>query len=135
QVPAMPAHNNTDSDHRGAVRVRKDAFELLRGEAVEQPVAAGGNQVGLAAGARLVRRIPGALEFGIGATAPVDVTDRGGTESFARPVVASQVEVTGPGAAIHLRAGEHVVPVRIHAKTGDHLAALGQRGLRAELVV
>src|SRR5262245_2095857 len=107
---------------------------LLR-EAVEQTIAASGDQVRLAAGARHVRRIPGALEHGVGPAAAIDMPDRGAAEGAARPVVAGEVHVAGPGGAVHLRAGQHVVPVRRHAEAGHHGAALGQGVLGAELVV
>jgi len=45
---------------------------LLLREAVQQPVAAGGDEVGLAAAARLVGRIPRAGEFIVGEAAAVD---------------------------------------------------------------
>src|SRR5215471_815012 len=61
---------------------------LLCREAVEQAVAAGGDEVGLAAAARLVRGIPGALEFVVGAAAAVDVANLGLAEFAAHPVVA-----------------------------------------------
>src|SRR5215510_11419424 len=107
---------------------------LLR-EAVEQTIAASGDQVRLAAGARHVRRIPGALEHGVGPAAAIDMPDRGAAEGAARPVVAGEVHVAGPGGAVHLRAGQHVMPVRRHANAGHHCAALGQRILLAKLVV
>src|SRR5262245_14266490 len=74
---------------------------LLR-EAVEQAVAAGGNQVRLAAAARHVRRVPGALEHGVLSAATIDMPNRGAAEGTARPVVAGEIHVAGPGRAIHL---------------------------------
>src|SRR5258706_9447669 len=49
------------------------ALRLLR-EAVEQAVAAGGDEVGLAAAAGLVRGVPGALELVVGAAAAAPST-------------------------------------------------------------
>src|SRR5215510_12716923 len=107
---------------------------LLR-EAVEQTIAAGGDQVRLAASARHVRRIPGALEHGVRPAATIDMPHRGAAEGAARPVVAGQIHVAGPGGAIHLRAGQHVVPVRRHAEAGHRGATFRQRVFDTELVV
>ena len=54
-------------------------------------------------------------------------------ESAAGPVVASQVQVGREGAAVGLRAGQGVVPVRRHAEAGDHVAALGQGRVLVEV--
>src|SRR5262245_57669892 len=105
-------------------RVALEGSSLLR-EAVEQTVAAGGDQVRLAAAARHVRRIPGALEHGVRPAAPIDVPHRSTAEGAARPVVACEIHVAGPGGAVHLRAGQHVMPVRRHAEAGHLGAALG----------
>src|SRR5260370_37760229 len=110
------------------------ALRLLR-EAVEQAVAAGGDEVGLAAAAGLVRRGPGALEFVVGAAAAVDVAEFGLAEFAARPVVAGQVHVAGERSAVGLRAGQGVVIGRRIAETRNPGAALGERVVGGELVV
>src|SRR5882672_6452826 len=83
---------------------------LLR-EAVEQAVAAGGDEVGLAAAARHVRRHPGLLVDGVGDAFAIDVTEHGAAEGAAAPVVAGQVEVTRERFSVQVGAGQHVVHV------------------------
>src|SRR5215813_10622322 len=99
---------------------------LLR-EAVEQAVATGGDEVGLAAGAGLMCRVPGVLELVVGTAAAVHMADLGLAKLTARPVVASQVHVARECGAVGLRAGQHVVIVRRIAEARNPGAALGQR--------
>ena len=60
---------------------------LLR-EAIEQAVAAGGDEVRLGAAARLMRCVPGALGFSVGAAPLVDMAEHRLAEFAARPVAA-----------------------------------------------
>ena len=53
----------------------------------------------------------------------------------AGPAAAGPIFASRESAAIWLGAGENVVTVGCVANAGDHCAALGQRGLRAELVI
>src|SRR6266446_7570736 len=110
------------------------ALRLLR-EAVEQAVAAGGDEVGLAAAAGLVRGVPGALELVVGAAAAVDVAEFGLAEFAADPVVAGHVHVAGERGAVGLRASQGVVIVGREAETRNPGAALGERVVGGELVV
>src|ERR1700724_2883820 len=96
---------------QAGVRSGRDARAPLLREAVEQAVAAGGDEVGLAAAARLVRGVPGTLEFVVGAAAAVDMAERGLAELTAHPVVAGHVDVAGIRGAVGLRTGQGVVPV------------------------
>src|SRR5258707_13398854 len=107
----------------------------LRREALERAFAGGGDEVGLAAAAGLVRGVPGALELVVGAAAAVDVAEFGLAEFAARPVVAGQVHVAGERSAVGLRAGQGVVIVRRIAETRNPGAALGERVVGGELVV
>src|SRR6266852_6017315 len=106
---------------------------LLR-EAVEQAVAAGGDQIILAAGAGHMRRVPRPHLIAFVGAAPVDVPQHGLAEGAARVVVAGQVEVGRKRVAFRRRAGNGVMPVGRHAEAGHHLPTLGERGLQAELV-
>jgi len=69
----------TDSGPWAAARY-DDVADLVRGEAIEQAVAASGDQVGLAASARHVGRAPGLLELGIGAAAAYLFDPQSGTQ-------------------------------------------------------
>jgi len=60
------------------------------------------------------------------------MAEHGAAELAARPVVAGHVEVARKCAAVGGRAGQDVVPVGVESEPGDHGAALGQRGRRAE---
>src|SRR5437764_860434 len=98
---------------------------LLR-KTIEQPVTAGGQEIGRAAAARHMGRAPGTLKDGILGAGPVDVTEHGAAEGAAGPVVAGQVHVSGKRPAFHVRPRERVVPVRREPDSGYDLASLGQ---------
>src|SRR5262245_1690676 len=108
---------------------------LLRREAVEQARTSGRDQVLLAAGARHVRGVPGALVHRVGDALAVVVADQRLAEGAARPVVAGHVDVGRKRAAVHLRAGQDVVLVGRVAAALDHLALLVQRRLLVDLGV
>jgi len=70
--------------------------EPLLPEAVEQPVAAGGDEIRLAAAARHVGRDPGRIVLGRRRIAlAIDVAEHGAAERAAGPVVAGQVAGEG----------------------------------------
>src|SRR5215472_18355037 len=75
---------------------------LVRGEAVEQAVAAGRDQIGLGAAARHVGGVPGLLVDRIVEAAPVDVADDGRAVLAAVPIVAGQVDVVRQRAALQV---------------------------------
>src|SRR5262245_8795089 len=109
------------------------------GEAIEQAVAAGALQVGLAAAAvraaRGMRRIPG-LGFGVVAQSlPVVMTDHRRAGAALRPVAAGAILAGRERPPVGLRAGQHVVPIGRVATAVDHVALFTERGLLAELVV
>jgi hypothetical protein len=106
---------------------------LLR-EAVEQAVAAGRDEIGLAAAAGHVGRVPG-FQIGRGLGGAVDMAEHGAAEGAARPVVAGQVEIRREHPAVRRRAGHGVMLVRLHADAVDHGAFLGERRLARDLVV
>src|SRR5438552_15101552 len=112
---------------------------LVCGEAVEQAVAAGRVQIGLAAAAlgaaRGVRRIPGMRRRRIIQARAVDMADDRGTLRAARPVLAGLVLARRTGAAIWHRAGQRVMLVGRIAAAVDDVALLGQRGLLCQIVL
>src|SRR5205807_2756473 len=77
----------------------------LLGEAVEQAVAAGGDQIGLAATPRHVGRVP----RGVAAAGTIVMTEHGAAEGAARPIVAGEIEILRPSPALRSRVGQHVV--------------------------
>src|SRR3954454_22322889 len=111
----------------------------VRREAVEQPIAAGAAQVGLAAAAvgsaRRMRRIPGARRRVVTQSLAIDVPDHRGALRAAGPVAAGAVFADREGLAFRRGAGEHVVAVRREADARNDETALGERRHRAELVV
>src|SRR5262245_52410118 len=115
-----------------------DSRRLIRGEAVEQAVAADAPLVVLAAAAvragRGMRRIPRFRRRVVAQTLAFAVADHGRALGAARPVAAGSVLAGRERASIHLRAGQYVVGVGRVANTGNHGAALGERDLHAELV-
>jgi len=132
-------------DFSASAKVRRDRSRRARWrrhsrrrklhcKAVEQAVATSGDEVGLAAAARHVCRVP-RLRQVIRLGVPVYVSQHSRAEGAAGPVVAGQVQVGRPRAAIGLRACQCVVPVRRHADPGDHVAAFRERGLLVEIVV
>src|SRR5262249_23631594 len=85
--------------------------------------------------ARGMRAVPRLRSGIVAQTLAIDVTDHRGTLGAAGPVPTGAILAGGESLAVRLRAGQHVVIVRRIADAGDHGAALGQRRLRAELVV
>src|SRR5437764_10946935 len=80
----------------------------VRREAIEQAVAAGAAQVGLAAAAvvaaRGMRGVPGFRLDGVGQAFAVDVAEHGGAAAAAGPVAAGAVLAGAEGGTVHLRA-------------------------------
>src|SRR5262249_36160964 len=113
-------------------------FPLIGSEAVDQPATTGAAQVIEAATAvrpaRGVRRIPRPRCRVIAQTLAVDVADHGGALGAAAPVAAGAILAGAERRAVHLRAGQDVVCVGGVADAGDHVAALRERSLHAELV-
>src|SRR5215470_4872321 len=123
-MQSAPRANPRRAIEVGNVAGGTPPLPLLR-EAVEQAVAAGGDEVGLAAAAGLVGGVPGALVLVVGTAAAVHMADQGLAELAAHPVVARQVHVAGKCSAVGLRAGQHVVIVRRIAEARNPRAALG----------
>ena len=133
--PRGRRHAGRSSFHRAAWRRTVQRPALLR-EAVEQAVAAGGDEVRLAAAARHMRRVPGRVVLGRRRIAlAVHVTEHGAAERAARPVVAGQVEIARERFPFHVRTGHDVVHVGRLAPHLDGLAFLVDRGGAADLVV
>src|ERR1041384_842061 len=111
----------------------------VRGEAVEQAVAAGRTQIGLAAAAlgavREVRRIPGMRRRRVVQARAVDMAEHSSALRAARPVLAGLVLARRKGAAVRHRAGQRVVLVGRIAAAIDDVALLGQRGLLCQIVL
>jgi hypothetical protein len=84
---------------------------LLLRKAVEQPVTASRDKVGLAAAARLMRGIPGARELIIGEASSVNMTKHRFAEFAARPVVAGHVDIARKSAPIAIGARQGIVPI------------------------
>src|SRR5690606_26740651 len=88
------------------------------GEAVEEAVAAGALEVGLAATARAMRRVPGGRVFA--PALAVVVAHLGAARAVARPVGARVVVAIVESRAVELRAGQDVVAVgRVAAAVDD----------------
>src|ERR1044072_1510991 len=111
---------------------------LVRGEAVDQAVAARALGVGLAAAAarsaRGMRRVPRLRGRALVEPGAVRVTDHRGAGAVLGPVAAGAVVRAGERRAVRLRAGEDVMTVRRVAAAVDDLALLAQRGLLGEIV-
>src|SRR5262249_22764179 len=90
-------------------------YQLVRGEAVEQAVAAGAPEVVLAAAAvgptRGMRRIPRLGRCIVAQTLAVAVADHGGALGAARPVAAGSVLAGRKSPPVHLRPGKNVVRI------------------------
>src|SRR5262245_13844298 len=118
---------------------REEPAPSIRGEAVEQAVAAGAAQIGLAAAAvraaRGVRRVPRLRGVVVAQALAVVVADHGGALPALGPVAAGAILARREGAAVRLRAGQHVVAVGGVTAAVDGLALLAERGLLGELVV
>src|SRR5262249_12502583 len=98
--------------------------------------AAGRHQVGLAAPARLVRRIPGHVELRRRRIAlAIGVAEHGLAELAAGPVVAGQVEVARKRLTLHVGAGQDVVMIGLLAAYLDAMAILAEDRLLVDLVV
>src|SRR5207248_10681808 len=82
-----------------------------------------------------MRGVPGLRRLVVTQALAVDVAEHRGALRALGPVAAGAVLARREGAAVWLRAGERIVVVGRVADARLHGAALGQRGLRAELVV
>src|SRR5689334_20666743 len=106
---------------------------LISGEAVEQPVAAGAAQIGLAAAAlrtaRGMRGIPRMRGRVVAQSDAVVMAEHRRALRAARPVATGAVVAGREGGAVRLRAGQDVVPVRRVAASVDDLSLLVKRGL------
>src|SRR5262249_519279 len=113
--------------------------QLVRGEAVEQAVAAGAPEVVLAAAAvgptRGMRRIPRLGRGIVAQTLAVAVADHGGALGAARPVAAGSVLPGRESPPVHLRPRKNSVRIGRVADARNHGPSLGQRHLHAEFVV
>src|SRR5206468_3359170 len=116
-LPALPAPTTCD---------------LVRREAVEVAGAARADQIGLAAAAAGMRRVPRAVV----AALLVRVAELGAAYAVgvARPVAAGVVHAVGIGSAVGLRAGENIVLVRRIADAVGDGALVVERNLLAERV-
>ena len=96
------------------------------GKAIQQSVTAGAAQVGLAAAAfgtaRGMRGVPGMGFRVIAQALAVVMAEHDRTLRAARVVLAGHVLVGRKGFAVHRRAGEDVMPVRLVAAAVDHFA-------------
>src|ERR1700704_5898629 len=110
------------------MRCRYDIFSssvLLLREAVEQSVAAGRDEVGLAATARHMGCVPGHRILRLGRISfPINVAKHGAAERAAGPVVAGQIHIAWESAALHVGARHHVVHVWTIAPHLDRLPPL-----------
>src|SRR4051812_477340 len=122
-----------------AARPYSGSIGLVDREAVEQAVAAGALQVGLAAAAvgptGRMRRIPGFHGRAFVEALPVMVPDDRRSCSALGPVAAGLVLAGGEGGAVRLRAGQDVMPVRRVAAAADHVALFAERSLLGEVVL
>src|SRR5262249_20286546 len=112
---------------------------LVRREAVQQAVAAGALEIGLAAAAvrsaRRMRRVPRLRRVVVAQALAVVMADHGGALPALAPIAAGPVIARRKGAAVRLRAGQHVVPVGRVGAAVDRLALLAERRLLVDLVV
>src|SRR4051812_9648944 len=100
------------------------------GETVEQPRAAGRDQIRLTAATAGVRRVPRA----VAAALLVRMAQLCGALAVARPVVARVIAAIRVSAAVGLRTGQNVVLIRRIAYAVDRRVFLRQRELLAERV-
>src|SRR5262245_45380615 len=82
-----------------------------------------------------MRRVPRSRRRTVVEALPVMVADLRGAGTVAGPVAAGRVGAGREAAAIHGRAGEHVVLVGIIAAAVDLVAVLVERGLLVDVVV
>src|SRR2546426_431274 len=112
---------------------------LLRGEAVEEAVAAGALQIALAAAAVRaaggMRRVPGLRHVVVAQALPVGVADHRPALAAVGPVAARAVVAGREGGAVRLGAGEDVVHVRRAAAAVALLALLRQRRVLGGVVL
>src|SRR5205085_7139199 len=110
----------------------------VRGEAIQQPVAAGALQVGLAAAAvrsaRGMRGVPRQHRRGVVEALAIVMADHRGALRAFGPVAAGAVVGAREGGTVRLRAGEDVVAVRRVAAAVDDLALLAEPGLLVGVV-
>ena len=111
---------------------------LVRREAVQQTVAAGADQVLLAATAigplRRMRRIPG-FDRRIGRrSVEVGMSEHRRPLGTRRPVLAGAIVGWGERSAVRLRPRENIVPVRLVSEAIDEVALFGQRRLLVDIV-
>src|SRR6266487_3079444 len=103
---------------------------LVDREAVQEAGTTRRHQVFLAAPAARVRRVPRR----VAAAGAIVMPELGGAGRPARPVAARVVGAVGVGAAVGLRAGEHVVLIRRVADTLDRLALFADGGRLVDVV-
>src|SRR6266850_173520 len=112
---------------------------LLRGEAVEQAIAAGTLQIVLTAApvgsARGMRRVPRLRRIVVTQALPVMMADHRRPLAALRPVAAGAILAGRERGAVRLGARQDVVHVRRVAASVDHLALLGQGRLLADVVL
>src|SRR6266850_2348849 len=112
---------------------------LLRGEAVEQAIAAGTLQIVLTAApvgsARGMRRVPRLRRIVVTQALPVMMADHRRPLAALRPVAAGAILAGRERGAVRLGAGQDVVHVRRVAAPVDHVTLLGQRRLLGEVVL
>src|SRR5262249_46283217 len=82
-----------------------------------------------------MRRVPGLRRLVVAQAPAIDVSEHRSALRALGPVAAGAILACRESAAIRLRAGQRVVIVRRRADARYDSAALGQRGLLAELVV
>src|SRR6266851_6958862 len=116
----------------------ESAGALIDGEAIEQAVASGAAQIGLAAtavgAAGGMRRIPRLRRIVVAQALPVGVADDSGTLGAARPVVAGPVFTLRKCLAVRLRAGQRIVSVGSVAAAVDDIALFGEIRLLRQVV-
>src|SRR5262245_16354652 len=121
------------------MRVCPPYIASIRREAVEQAVAAGALQVGLAAAAirpaRGVRRVPRFRRVVVAQPLPVVMADHGGALPALGPVAAGTILARRQRTAIGLRTRQDVMSVGRLGASVDRFALLAQRRLLVDLVV
>src|SRR5215216_4382180 len=90
-------------------------YGLIRGEAIEQAVASGAAQIGLAAtavrAARGMRRVPRFRGIVVAQALAVMMADHRGALPALGPIAAGPILAGREGPAVRLRAGQHVMPI------------------------
>src|SRR5262245_61597797 len=118
---------------------------LLRGEAIEEPVATRGDQIWLGATARRVGRMPGVggrrIRLHILGTShwritrAISVSEHCDAGTAANPVLTGKIHVRGKGTAVLVGAGQDVVHVGRVAPHFDWLALFVESIVLVDLVV